>query len=136
MTEQLSEGNGNPGITIVSRVMPRPVKKVWATMLTPGGQSALLGEGAVLGNKGDNWRAATGAWGVVRSYHPLEEIRFSWHADENAPRTWVDVVFTPQDSDTTKLEVRHDHKGVEIDTDTLTRHWTTALEHIESDALS
>ncbi|MDR0959025.1 MAG: SRPBCC domain-containing protein [Propionibacteriaceae bacterium] len=134
MTEQMTDGH-NDGVTRVSRVVRQPLKKVWSVLLTADGQAALLGEGAALGDKGEEWRAADGTWGVTRSYHPMEEIRFSWHVRDDSPKTWVEVLLTEQGDDSTMIEIRHDHTGVEIDTEKVTDHWTKALERIESDAL-
>ena len=121
--------------TVVSRVVAHPVKKVWEVLLTPEGQAALLGEGASLGDKGETWQATDGTWGVTRSYHPMEEIRFSWHKDENAPKTWVEVTLLPQGAAETKVQITHDHSNADFDVVKLTEHWKAALRHLDEDAL-
>ncbi|MDR1388028.1 MAG: SRPBCC domain-containing protein [Propionibacteriaceae bacterium] len=133
MTEQLVEGN-NQDTTVVARVVSHPIKHVWAVLLSSQGQTALLGPGAMLGDKGDKWEAVDGAWGITRSYHPLEEIRFSWHADADAPRTWVELRLEAADSDATRLVVSHDHRGAEVDQGALAAHWAEALDRIEGAA--
>jgi uncharacterized protein YndB with AHSA1/START domain len=134
MTELLVEEN-TQDTTVVARVVSHPIKQVWAALLKPEGQTALLGEGGVLGDKGDKWQAEDGTCGVTRSYHPLEEIRFSWHAHEDAPRTWVDIRFEKLDDNSTRLEIIHDHRGVEIDVPKVKAHWEAALDRITNDAL-
>ena len=73
----------------VTRVVARPLDSVWEVLMKPHGAEALLGEGGQLGSKGEDWRAADGTYGVTRSFHPKEQIRFSWHASDGAPRTLV-----------------------------------------------
>jgi uncharacterized protein YndB with AHSA1/START domain len=134
MSELLVEENIQDA-TVVTRVVSHPLKQVWAALLRPEGQAALLGIGGVLGDKGDKWQAADGTCGVTRSFHPLEEIRFSWHANEDAPRTWVDVRFEKIDDSSTRLEISHDHRGVEIDVPRVRAHWEAALDRVATDAL-
>ena len=74
----------------VSRSVSQPIKQFWKLLVTREGAEALLGPGGELGDKGDSWHAADGTYGVIRSYHPLEQIRFSWHAAEEAPTTIVE----------------------------------------------
>ncbi|MDR1214671.1 MAG: SRPBCC domain-containing protein [Propionibacteriaceae bacterium] len=131
MTELLVEEN-NQDTTQFSCVVSHPIKRVWAVLLSPPAQTALLGEGGMLGDKGDRWEASDGSWGITRSYHPLEEIRFSWHADADAPRTWVELRLETVDQDSTRLTISHDHSGVEVDQAALTAHWSEALYRIEA----
>jgi hypothetical protein len=134
MTEQVTDAQASV-TTVVSRVVTYPVKSVWAALLSGKGQTALLGEGATLGNKGDIWKAEDGTWGVTRSFHPLEEIRFSWHSDEDAPRTWVEVKLTQLGAGETKIQISHDHRDAEFDVTKMTARWKAALEHLDHDAL-
>ncbi|MDR1079217.1 MAG: SRPBCC domain-containing protein [Propionibacteriaceae bacterium] len=134
MTEQLVEGN-NQDTTQISCVVSRPIKHVWAVLLSSQAQTALLGQGGMLGDKGDRWEASDGAWGITRSYHPLEEIRFSWHADADAPRTWVELRLEAMGQDSTRLTISHDHSGVEVDQAALMAHWSEALDQIEGAVL-
>lgn len=118
----------------VRRTVAHPVKSVWNVLMEPDGASALLGEGGELGNKGSSWRANDGKYGVTRSFHPLEQIRFSWHAGEDAPATLVDLHMRALDDDTTELEIVHDHLPAEADREWLTQHWTDALIRIDEKA--
>ncbi|MDR0783072.1 MAG: hypothetical protein LBE83_04850, partial [Propionibacteriaceae bacterium] len=132
MTEQIPDPQAEVA-TVVSRVVTGGVKKVWAAILSPDGQTALLGEGATFGSKGDRWQAADGTWGVTRTFHPLEEIRFSWHKDDDAPKTWVEVTLEAVSSQETKVQIKHDHAGVDFDVPRMTARWKAALERIEHD---
>src|SRR5690349_425783 len=62
-----------------SHAVPAPAIQVWQHLISPAGTEALLGEGARIGNKGEPWRAGDGSYGVVRSIHPVEQLRVSWH---------------------------------------------------------
>ena len=115
---------------VVQRSVSQPVKEVWRLLATPAGSEALLGEGGVLGDKGDTWRSSNGTFGVVRSYHPLEQIRFSWHADDDAPKSLVDLHLMKQGDDATVDEIRHDHIPGGWVTDAITQHWVDALDRI------
>jgi uncharacterized protein YndB with AHSA1/START domain len=129
-TESLTEEKTSDTIA-VCRVVSQPVKKVWSALLTPPGQIALLGAGARLGDKGDAWQADDGSCGVTRSYHPLEEVRFSWRASETAPRTMVTLNLLP-DGDSTTVEIRHDHAGADLDVARLSAHWQGVLDFLAS----
>lgn len=117
----------------VSRSVSQPIKEVWKLLVTREGAEALLGVGGELGDKGDSWRAADGTFGVVRSYHPLEQIRFSWHPAEDTPSTIVEVDLTAEESGT-KLEISQQHIPTYFDAAALTRRWETALDRIISAA--
>lgn len=134
MTEQLTEPKVED-TTVVSRVVSHPLQTVWKVLLTTAGQSALLGEGGQLGDKGDRWEAADGSFGVTRTYHPSEQIRFSWHADSDAPKTLVDVRLQAVDPATTLIEITHDHTGAGLDPVDVQARWKAALERIAADAL-
>lgn len=118
----------------VSRTVEHSVKSVWDVLMAPDGASALLGEGGELGNKGDSWRAADGTYGVTRSFHPLEQIRFSWHADEDAPATLVDLHMRSVDGDKTELEIVHDGLPADADREGLSQRWADALTRIANQA--
>lgn len=113
----------------VSLVVERPLGEVWDALMKPHGAEALLGEGGQLGQKGEDWRAVDGTYGVTRSFHPLEQIRFSWHADEDAPRTLVDLRLSG-DGAATRLDLSHEHLPADADVDALTARWQSALEAI------
>ena len=133
MTE-LIESETKDATVVVSRVVSHPPKSVWTALLSSAGMAALLGEGGQLGDKGDSWRAADGTYGVTRSFHAMEQIRFSWHKNEDSPRTLVDVHLTAQGDDTL-IEIRHEHVGTDLDPAQLKAHWAAALDRIATDAL-
>lgn len=114
---------------VVSRATNAPLKDVWAFIMKPEGVAALLGEGGVLGNKGEDWRATDGTYGITRSFHPLEQIRFSWHAHEGAPATLVDLQLHA-DGEGTRLDLTHDHLPTDADATALEAKWGDALDRI------
>ena len=117
----------------VSRSVSQTVKEVWKLLVTREGAEALLGTGGELGDKGDSWHAADGTFGVVRSYHPLEQIRFTWHPAEETPTTIVEVDLSADDAGT-RLEITQQHIPTYFDTAALTRRWESALDRIVSAA--
>jgi uncharacterized protein YndB with AHSA1/START domain len=117
----------------VSRSVSQPVKEIWKLLVTREGAEALLGAGGELGDKGDSWHAADGTFGVIRSYHPLEQIRFSWHAAEEAPKTIVEVDLSAAEDGTT-VEIRHEHIPAYFDTSAITHKWEKALEKLAAAA--
>ncbi|MCL2482288.1 MAG: SRPBCC domain-containing protein [Propionibacteriaceae bacterium] len=133
MTESVTDTQTSV-TTVVSRVVEHPAKSVWAVLLSAAGQAELLGEGASLGDKGDTWKASDGTWGITRSYHPCEEMRFSWHKNEDSPRTWVEISLTQLAPAQTKIQISHDHAHADFDVAALTAHWEAALEYIDREA--
>ncbi|HOA25879.1 MAG TPA: SRPBCC domain-containing protein [Arachnia sp.] len=113
----------------VSLVVERPLDEVWDALMKPHGAEALLGEGGQLGQKGEHWAAIDGTYGVTRSFHPKEQIRFSWHAEEDAPRTVVDLQLSG-DAASTRLDLAHEHLPEDADVDALAARWQAALEAI------
>lgn len=119
----------------VSRQVSHPIDDVWKVLLTDEGTEALLGPGGKLGTKGQGWQADDGTHGVTRSFHAKEQIRFSWHRDQDAPATIVDLELAPVDDNMTKLEIVHDKLPVDADREWLSDRWTKALDRIADDAL-
>jgi uncharacterized protein YndB with AHSA1/START domain len=115
-------------IEVVQHV-PRPLKEVWARLTQRDGIEAFLGEGAMLGGKGDPWHAADGTRGVTRSYHPEQQVRVSWHADDQAPPTVVDLQMQTE-GDGTLLTLRHEHLTDELDRDALVKRWDVAMHRM------
>lgn len=135
MTSDITEADATPtdstpgdAIEVVQHV-PRPIGEVWARLTQREGIEAFLGEGAMLGAKGDPWHAADGTYGVLRSYHPEQQIRVSWHADENARNTLVDLQMAPE-GEGTLLTLRHEHLTDDLDRATLTQRWDQALHRL------
>ena len=124
-----TEGAQGAPVIEVSRVVPFPIDKVWQLLTTAAGAEALLGKGAKLGTKGEPWHCADGTYGVVRSYHPMEQMRLTWHADEHAAATLVDLRLTPEGSDT-RLDLRHEHLDDAALGKRMPQHWDEALGRI------
>ena len=70
---------GDDTIVQVSMHVNSSVSAVWQVLTGPDGVGVWLGPGAQLGGKGQSYRCDDGTYGVVRSYHPLEQLRLSWH---------------------------------------------------------
>lgn len=128
-TQPASEDVGDAYSVRASRTVPAPPERVWACLCTAAGSAALLGPGALLGGKGEPWRSADGPHGVVRSYHPVEQLRVSWHAtDDDAPAV-VDLHVSP-DGDGTRLDLVHERLTVGVDGQALQQRWNTALDRL------
>jgi len=128
-SEVPTEGAQGAPVIEVSRVVPFPIDKVWQFLITPAGAEALLGEGAKLGTKGEPWHSADGSHGVVRSYHPMEQVRLTWHADEHAAASLVDLRLTSE-SDDTRLDLRHERIDDVALGQSLPHRWDEALGRI------
>lgn len=128
-SEVPTEGAQGAPVIKVSRVVPFPIDKVWQLLTTSAGAEALLGSGAKLGTKGEPWHSADGSHGVVRSYHPMEQVRLTWHADEHAPATLVDLRLTPEGGDT-RLDLRHERIDDASLCESLPQRWDAALGRI------
>lgn len=105
--------------------------RVWQHLVSADGTEALLGDGARLGNKGEPWHAADGSYGVVRSYHPMEQIRVSWHPHADGPLSMLDVQLHPED-DGTRLDIVHEGRGIAHDLGGNRSHWQDALGRLAS----
>ena len=123
-------GKGEDTTVSVSRVVSHPLDTVWAALMKPEGAEALLGSGGRLGSKGDAWRADDGTQGVTRSFHPLEQIRFSWHEHEGSPATLVDLHLRSIDDQHTELELTHGQLPEDVNIEELRVRWQSALETI------
>ena len=124
-----TEGAKGAPVIEVSRVVPFPIDKVWQLLTTSAGAEALLGTGAKLGTKGEPWHCADGSYGVMRSYHPMEQMRLTWHADEHAPTTLIDLRLISEGTDT-RLELRHERLDDVALGQSLPQHWDEALGRI------
>lgn len=135
--EQTSEATGETEGTsvVVSRTLPYTVKSVWDALMTSEGAEALLGPGAVLGSKGQSWQSHDGRNGVIRSFHPLEEIRFSWRLDEAAQPSMVTVTLAAAGEAATDLQIQHEHLPAGRDRTWLTDRWSAVLDRIESECV-
>jgi uncharacterized protein YndB with AHSA1/START domain len=111
----------------VSRTVNAPVERVWQHLISDTGTEALLGTGVRLGSKGESWHSDNGPHGVVRSYHPMEQLRVSWHADDDAPPSLVDLKLSETGKVTT-LDLVHEKLSPGDSRDELRSHWDGALD--------
>lgn len=121
--------DGETELTVI-RKTKLPLRKIWDALLTDAGSESLLGKGGKFADKGYDWEAEDGTHGVTRSFHPMEQIRFSWHADPDAPATLVDMRLSEAE-DGAELKVVHQRLYDGIDREKLARHWATALERLD-----
>ncbi len=131
-SEAQSAGNGER-VVQVSQVVQAPVGHVWEVLVSRDGAVALLGDGAVLGAKGDSYHCADGSCGFVRSYHPLEQLRVSWHATPDSPPSIVELDLRA-DGDATLLELRHDRVWDDAQAAELERRWSASLAALAAKA--
>lgn len=117
----------------VTRRVAKPLAKVWAAMMQPTGAEPLLGKGGQLGQKGDDWVSSEGPHGVTRTFHPMEQIRFSWHQQDGAPRTLVDLQMREVDGNT-ELDLSHELLEGGYDEAPLIERWEAALQHLDDQA--
>ncbi|GAA2024115.1 hypothetical protein GCM10009740_11920 [Terrabacter terrae] len=117
---------GSPAGVHSTVTVEAPVDQVWQHLISARGTEALLGPGVTLGNKGESWHSADGPHGVVRSYHPLEQIRVSWHPHEDGPLSVVDLQLKPQ-GDSTRVDLYHEGEGIAEDGPGDKSRWDAAL---------
>lgn len=82
-------------LVYVRRVLPGSTVVVWQSLVSPQGTAVWLGPGAVIAGKGQTYMSDEGDAGVVRSYHPLEQLRLSWHSSAEDETSLVEVDLTP-----------------------------------------
>jgi len=128
--EELTAGHQDSGPIDLSRRIGLPVTSVWQALISPQGAAVWLGEGAVLGGKGESYHCTDGTMGVVRSYHPLEQLRVTWHADEYAPFSLIEVDLEPV-GDATGIYLRHDGVTDARQREMLQQRWAQRLEALE-----
>lgn len=129
--EQTSETTETQREVAVSRTLPKPLQEVWDVLMTDEGAEALLGPGAHFGAKGYTWQSHDGREGVIRSFHPKEQIRFSWRMKNMAAPTLVSVDLNGVD-DGTELAITHSQLAADADRAWLAERWDAVLERIES----
>jgi hypothetical protein len=125
LPDDIEAGEPEAGVHATAAV-PAGAEKVWEHLISPAGTEALLGSGARLGNKGEPWHAGDGSYGVVRSYHPLEQVRVTWHPHEDGPLSMLDVQLHP-DGDGTRVDLYHEGRGIAGDPRGDLQHWDDAL---------
>ena len=124
--DHLTAGHAG-GAVDLSRDFLQPVGAVWQALISPQGTAIWLGDGAVLGGKGQSYHCTDGTTGVVRSYHPLEQLRVSWHATEDAPLSMVELELE-RHGDGTQLRLRHDGLLDPDQSDALRHRWRQRLD--------
>lgn len=118
---------GEPEAGVHARVtVPASTSQVWEHLISPDGTEALLGAGARLGSKGEPWQASDGSYGVLRSFHPLEQVRVTWHPHEDGPLSMLDVQLR-EDGDGTCVDLYHEGRGIAGDPRGDQQHWEEAL---------
>ena len=110
----------------VHRILSAPVGAVWEALVGPEGTATWLGEGAVLGDKGQSYHCADGTAGVVRSFHPLEQLRLSWHHEVDVEPSLIEVDLTVEGAGTS-LRLWHDGLP-EAERPAMLEHWQKQLD--------
>ena len=105
--------------------VPAAPARVWQHLISQPGTEALLGDGVRLGGKGESWHASDGSYGVVRSYHPTEQLRVTWHPQEDGPVSMLDLHLLPE-GDATRVDLVHLGQGATVSQ----RHWQEALDRV------
>ncbi len=80
----------------------------------------------MLGDKGQSYHCADGTAGVVRSFHPLEQVRLSWHAAPDTEPSLIEVDLAVEGAGTS-LRLWHDGLPVSERQAMLT-HWQQRIE--------
>lgn len=115
------------GVQVV-RTVDAPVAQVWQTLISSSGAQALLGPGAAFGGKGEPWHSDEGPSGVLRSYHPQEQLRLSWHEHPDAPASIVELDLA-DDGGATRIDLRHDR--LDGDRSAYEQRWNGALDRLD-----
>jgi uncharacterized protein YndB with AHSA1/START domain len=110
----------------VHRRFTAPVGVVWQALISPRGTATWLGEGAVLGDKGQSYHCADGTAGVVRSFHPLEQLRLSWHQQVDVEPSLIEVDLGVEGAGTS-LRLWHDGLP-EADRPAMQAHWQQRID--------
>jgi uncharacterized protein YndB with AHSA1/START domain len=105
-----------------------PVSQVWQALISSEGTATWLGEDAVLGGKGESYHCADGSVGVVRSFHPLEQLRLSWHSGPDAPASLIELDVTPE-AKGTLVQLWHEGLPPEAQPEAEER-WSTRLHAV------
>jgi uncharacterized protein YndB with AHSA1/START domain len=102
------------------------VSTVWQALVSAAGTATWLGDGAVLGDKGQSYRCVDGSSGVVRSFHPLEQLRLSWHSGPDTAASLIEVDVAPEENGT---RLRLAHEGLPAaDRPAMRERWQQRIE--------
>jgi uncharacterized protein YndB with AHSA1/START domain len=110
----------------VHQILPAPVGVVWEALVSPEGTATWLGAGAVLGDKGQSYHCADGTAGVVRSFHPLEQLRLSWHQGVDVEPSLIEIDLAVEGTGTS-LRLWHDGLP-EAERSAMLAHWRERLQ--------
>jgi len=124
-------GGAGAGPLRLTRTVPASPAHVWEVLVSPAGTEALLGHGATIGAKGQTYVADDGSRGVVRSFHPLEQLRVSWHASPDAPGCVIEIDLEPAGSGTT-LDLGVDHVPAGNDAEEVLERFRSGLDALAS----
>jgi uncharacterized protein YndB with AHSA1/START domain len=114
-------------LVYVRRVVPGSASHVWQVLVSPLGTSLWLGHGAVIAGKGQPYVSDEGDAGVVRSFHPLEQLRLSWHSDLEQEASLVELDLTPV-AGGTRLRLWHEGLPSALRTP-MQERWEHRLDH-------
>jgi uncharacterized protein YndB with AHSA1/START domain len=125
--QQAGDSSTNQPTTIeLSRTVAQHGGAVWQALTSRAGTAVWLGEGAVLGGKGESYHCDDGSMGVVRSFHPLEQLRLSWHEQPSSDSTLIEIDLVPL-ADGTKVRMWHEHVPASK-ADQLRQEWERKLD--------
>jgi len=133
-SELIADG-GSPAAVVVSQEVAYPVKRVWEHLISSAGAEALLGPGAFFGAKGQTWSSDNGLSGVVRTLHPMEELRFTIRRDGQPSHSMVQLDLAAE-GDGTLMTVTHSNLEDGADIESLGGRWQDALGRIEASLAS
>ena len=82
-----------------------------------------------MGTRGNPGRLTTAPTASPVASIPKKQIRFSWHAADDAPATLVDIRMRSVDGGT-ELTIVHDHLPASADLEALRSRWETTLDNL------
>ncbi|MBT0769246.1 SRPBCC domain-containing protein [Kineosporia sp. J2-2] len=82
-------------LVFVRKIFPGSAGHVWQALVSPEGTQIWLGQGAVLLGSGQGYLNEEGDGGIVRSFHPLEQLRLTWHSGLDQDTSLVEIDLTP-----------------------------------------
>jgi uncharacterized protein YndB with AHSA1/START domain len=125
--DEATDPNSRGALAVdITRTVPAPISRVWEQLISREGAATWLGEGACLGGKGEPYHCADGSSGVVRSYHPLEQLRVSWHETPDSAPSIVEIDLAAN-GESTVLELHHERISG-TDPAVLRSRWSAGLD--------
>jgi uncharacterized protein YndB with AHSA1/START domain len=114
-------------LVYVRRLVSGSASHVWQVLVSPLGTSLWLGHGAVIAGQGQPFVSDEGDAGLVRSFHPLEQLRLSWHCDLDQEPSLVELDLTPV-AGGTRLRLWHEGLPPALRTP-MQERWEQRLDH-------